>query len=52
MIVRPGLSSWSEGGLDHVVVRQLDTDNLRVISSILAQSVALDFYARKVWTPY
>ena len=30
------------------MLRMLDTDNIRVISSILGQSIALDHYAKKV----
>lgn len=48
VVLRPTLSGWSEGGQDHIMVKQLDTNNIRVISSILGQSVALDYYARKV----
>ncbi|CAI5521811.1 unnamed protein product [Closterium sp. Naga37s-1] len=48
VIARAGLKGWSEGGHDYVAVRQLDVNNIRVISSILGQSVALDHYARKV----
>ncbi|CAM6121410.1 unnamed protein product [Calypogeia fissa] len=48
VLVRPTLSEWSEGGHDRVMLRKLDTDNIRVISSILGQSIALDHYAKKV----
>lgn len=33
------------------MLRMLDTDNIRVISSILGQSIALDHYAKKVLVP-
>lgn len=48
MLVRPTLPEWSEGGHDRVMLRKLDIDNIRVISSILGQSIALDHYAKKV----
>ena len=48
MLVRPTLPEWSEGGQDQIMLRMLDTDNIRVISSILGQSIALDHYAKKV----
>ncbi|KAL2620903.1 hypothetical protein R1flu_001108 [Riccia fluitans] len=48
VLVRPTLPEWSEGGHDRVMLRKLDTDNIRVISSILGQSIALDHYAKKV----
>lgn len=48
VLVRPTLSEWSEGGHDRVMLRKLDIDNIRVISSILGQSIALDHYAKKV----
>lgn len=31
---------------EHIKLKQLDWNNLRVISAVLGQSVALDFYAR------
>lgn len=48
VLVRPTLPEWSEGGQDQIMLRMLDTDNIRVISSILGQSIALDHYAKKV----
>lgn len=48
VLVRPTLRQWSEGGQDRIMLRMLDTDNIRVISSILGQSIALDHYAKKV----
>lgn len=48
VLVRPTLQEWSEGGQDQIMLRMLDTDNIRVISSILGQSIALDHYAKKV----
>lgn len=31
---------------EHIKLKQLDWNNIRVISAVLGQSVALDFYAR------
>jgi uncharacterized Rmd1/YagE family protein len=50
VLVRPTLPEWSEGGQDQITLRMLDTDNIRVISSILGQSIALDHYAKRVRT--
>lgn len=48
IVLRPSLAGWSEGGQDHIMVKQLDISNIRVITSVLGQSVALEFYAKKV----
>eukprot|EP00899_Mesostigma_viride_P000698 jgi/Mesvir1/10629/Mv16755-RA.1 len=48
LVVRPSLREWSSGRVDPIVVQMLDNDNVRVISSVLAQTVALDFYSRRV----
>ena len=48
VVVCPSLPVWSEGGQDHVIVKRLDLNSIRVISSVLGQSVALDFYAKTV----
>lgn len=37
---------WSIHSPEHIKLRQLDWSNIRVISAVLGQSVALDFYAR------
>jgi len=46
VVVRPSLGTWSELHPDYVVLKTLDTNSIRVISSVLGQSVALDSYAR------
>jgi hypothetical protein len=46
VLVRPDLKSWSELQPDSVVLKRMDTNSIRVISSVLGQSVALDMYAR------
>eukprot|EP00192_Tetraselmis_astigmatica_P004588 CAMPEP_0117660356 /NCGR_PEP_ID=MMETSP0804-20121206/6925_1 /TAXON_ID=1074897 /ORGANISM="Tetraselmis astigmatica, Strain CCMP880" /LENGTH=479 /DNA_ID=CAMNT_0005467081 /DNA_START=127 /DNA_END=1566 /DNA_ORIENTATION=+ len=48
VIVRPALAAWSELNPDHVILKGMDTNSIRVISSVLGQSVALDMYASKV----
>eukprot|EP00873_Tetraselmis_striata_P038501 jgi/Tetstr1/458765/TSEL_045149.t1 len=48
VLVRPDLKSWSELQPDSVVLKRMDTNSIRVISSVLGQSVALDMYASKV----
>jgi len=42
--IDPTLKRWVAKGHDCCLMRVLDKGNLRVLSSILAQSVALDFY--------
>uniref|UniRef100_A0A453FKT2 DUF155 domain-containing protein n=1 Tax=Aegilops tauschii subsp. strangulata TaxID=200361 RepID=A0A453FKT2_AEGTS len=39
---------WMKGGLDYIVLKYLDTDGIRIISSVLGQSIALDHYIRQV----
>jgi len=40
------MTQWYRQEDNHVVVRVLDTDNIKVISSVLGQSVALDNYSK------
>lgn len=42
--VQPNLSDWSKLENDKVVVQTLDAGNMRVISHVLSQSVALDYF--------
>ncbi len=44
MVVDPGLSVWVRKGADRIELRLLDVGNVLVVSSILAQSVAFDYY--------
>ncbi len=46
--VRESLEEWFALEPDKVVVQQLDMGNVRVISHIIGQSVALDHYNKKV----
>ncbi|KAF8056767.1 hypothetical protein HT031_006265 [Scenedesmus sp. PABB004] len=58
VVVRRDLQPWSALEPDKIVVRTLDVGNARVISHVLGQSVALDYYNSKVdeairtFTPY
>lgn len=36
------------GGPDYIVLRHLDTDGIRIIGSVLGQSIALDYYVSQV----
>jgi len=46
--VRPQLEGWSSLEADTLSLRALDVNNLRVVSSVLAQSVALSHFEAKV----
>lgn len=41
-----GGQTWSLHSPEQIKLKRLDWSNMRVVSSVLAQSVALDFYAR------
>lgn len=45
---KPLLEADMQGGLDYIVVRDLDMDSIRVIGSVLSQSVALDYFVSQV----
>lgn len=47
IVVRPTLATWSQAGYDTIFLQKLDLDNVRVVCSILAQSVALEHHLRK-----
>lgn len=40
-----------QGGADHIVLKNLDTDSIRIISSVLGQSIALDYFVSQVDIP-
>lgn len=44
VVVRPEQGPWSKLEPDSIVVQKLDVGNIRVISHVLGQSVALDYY--------
>ena len=46
--MRPNMAEWSSLGRDSLTVQRLDLNNIRVISSILGQTVALNYYELKV----
>nr|ACN31371.1 unknown [Zea mays] len=51
VVEKPSLTTWMKGGLDYIVLKSLDTDGIRIISSVLGQSIALDHYIRQsmIW---
>ncbi|KAI3906664.1 hypothetical protein MKW92_013807, partial [Papaver armeniacum] len=42
------LPTWMQGGLGYVMLQHLDNDGILVISFVLGQSIALDYYVRKL----
>jgi uncharacterized Rmd1/YagE family protein len=50
VVLRPSLEPWSSFNGDFVVLRRMDVNNLRVISSVLGQTVALYHYEQQVET--
>ena len=40
--------TWMQGGPDHIVLKNFDADGIRIIGSVLGQSIALDHYIRQV----
>ncbi|CAI9096515.1 OLC1v1032680C2 [Oldenlandia corymbosa var. corymbosa] len=44
----PQMEKDMEGGMDCVVVKDLDIDSIRTISSVLGQSIALDYFVSQV----
>ncbi|CAD7700232.1 unnamed protein product [Ostreobium quekettii] len=48
VVVRPTIQNWYRQEADRLVLKVLDADNMRVISTVLGQSVALDQYSRQV----
>ncbi|KVH96173.1 Protein of unknown function DUF155 [Cynara cardunculus var. scolymus] len=41
---KPLLSEDMQGGPDYIVLKNLDIDSIRIISSVLGQSIALDYF--------
>ncbi|KAF9674393.1 hypothetical protein SADUNF_Sadunf10G0122700 [Salix dunnii] len=41
---KPLLDEDMQGGLDYIVLKTLDTDSIRIIGSVLGQSIALDYF--------
>ncbi|CAL9123784.1 unnamed protein product [Musa textilis] len=48
VVEKPSLEAWMEGGLDYITLKCLDIDGIRIIGSVLGQSIALDHYVRQV----
>jgi len=48
VVVRPTLEDWASLESDHIVLKRMDINNISVISSVLAQTVALEHYEQKV----
>ncbi|XP_071693198.1 protein RETARDED ROOT GROWTH, mitochondrial-like isoform X2 [Rutidosis leptorrhynchoides] len=45
---KPLLSEDMQGGPDYIVLKKLDIDSIRIISSVLGQSIALDYFVSQV----
>ncbi|KAG9140141.1 hypothetical protein Leryth_015763 [Lithospermum erythrorhizon] len=45
---KPLLEEDMQGGSDFIVLKKFDTDSLRVIGSVLGQSIALDYFVSQV----
>nr|GMD25662.1 Sad1-interacting factor like [Ipomoea batatas]GMD28674.1 Sad1-interacting factor like [Ipomoea batatas]GME08447.1 Sad1-interacting factor like [Ipomoea batatas]GME15012.1 Sad1-interacting factor like [Ipomoea batatas] len=45
---KPSLVEDMEGCPDYIVLKNLDIDSIRVISSVLGQSIALDYFVSQV----
>ncbi|KAJ6812150.1 uncharacterized protein M6B38_150100 [Iris pallida] len=48
VVEKPLLVTWMQGGADYIVLKNLDMDGIRMIGSVLGQSIALDHYIRQV----
>ncbi|XP_010044459.2 uncharacterized protein LOC104433417 [Eucalyptus grandis] len=45
---QPLLDEDMEGGPDYIVLKSLDTDGIRIIGSVLGQSIALDYFVSQI----
>ncbi|CAN6549222.1 unnamed protein product [Malus baccata var. baccata] len=45
---KPQLDEDMQGGPDYIVLKTLDTDSIRIIGSVLGQSIALDYFVSQV----
>lgn len=45
---KPFLVEDMQGGSDCIVLKTLDTDSIRIIGSVLGQSIALDYFVSQV----
>ncbi|KAM0937458.1 hypothetical protein DsansV1_C25g0188691 [Dioscorea sansibarensis] len=48
VVEKPFLMTWMQGGLDYIVLKSLDIDGVRIIASVLGQSIALDYFVGQV----
>ncbi|ERM95756.1 hypothetical protein AMTR_s00023p00247850 [Amborella trichopoda] len=48
VVEKPTLETWMQGGLDYIMLKNLNIDGIRTIGSVLGQSIALDYYVRQV----
>ncbi|MCL7024723.1 hypothetical protein MKW94_024185 [Papaver nudicaule] len=46
--VNSNFPSWMQGGPGYLMLQRLDMDGIRLIGSVLGQTIALDYYVRKV----
>lgn len=44
----PQLTEDMQGGADYIVLKNLDIDSIRIIGSVLGQSIALDYFVSQV----
>lgn len=45
---KPTLAEDMQGGADYIILKNLDTDAIRIIGSVLGQSIALDHFVSQV----
>ncbi|KAL8137761.1 hypothetical protein V2J09_003762 [Rumex salicifolius] len=45
---KPALAEDMQGGPDYIVIKHLDTDGIRIIATVLGQSVALDYFVSQI----
>ncbi|TYI29802.1 hypothetical protein ES332_A05G342600v1 [Gossypium tomentosum] len=45
---QPLMTGDMQGGPDYIVLKTLDTDSIRIIGSVLGQSIALDYFVSQV----
>lgn len=48
----PLMDKDMRGGLDYIVLKDVDVDSIRIIGSVLGQSVALDHFESQVGRPF
>eukprot|EP01018_Ginkgo_biloba_P024638 Gb_30121 [translate_table: standard] len=48
VVEKPSLETWMQDGPDYIVLKRFDIDGIRIIGSVLGQSIALDHFVRQV----